>query len=291
MSSVGPPPGAILSSPSNPRVKSLVKLRQRRAREETGLTLVDGLREIRRALGAGVAVEAAYVGPSASRGDGPEVLLELTAANVPIIEVSKAVEARLAFGDRIEGVVAVVRTPAIGLDRLQVPAEPLVVVLERVEKPGNLGAVLRSVDGAGGHALIAADPLADLWSPNVIRASLGTIFTVPAAAADAEAVLEWCRARSIRLVAARVDAARTYTDADLTGPLALILGSEATGLTAAWHRPEVDAVRLPMHGVADSLNVSVAAAILLYEARRQRDASAARGDRATPPDHGPGHPA
>ena len=145
------------------------------------------------------------------------------------------------------------------------------VVVEDVEKPGNVGAVLRSADGAGANALIAASPRTDLANPNVIRASAGTIFSVPLAAAPSADVLAWLRERGIRVVAARVDAAGLYTDADLTGPLALALGSETDGLTALWQADDIETVRLPMHGVADSLNVSVSAAILLYEARRQRD--------------------
>lgn len=267
------PPASVISSASNPRIRNVLRLRDRRGRDAAGLTLVDGLREIGRALDAGVAIEAAYVGPAAARGAGPAVRARLTAAGVPIVEVGEAVETRLAFGDRVEGIVAVVRPPALGLADLRMPPDPLLVVLEGIEKPGNLGAVLRSIDGAGADGLIVADPLADLWSPNAIRASLGTIFGVPTAAATSDAVVAWCRERAIRLVAARVDATTTHTDADLTGPLALVLGSEATGLTEAWRQPGVEGVRLPMRGIADSLNVSVAAAILLYEARRQRDAA------------------
>ncbi len=269
----GPRP-EVISSPANPRIKALLRLRGRRDRESAGLTLVDGLREIRRALDAGAAIEAAYVGPAATGDEGRGVRAALEGRGVPIVEVSAAVQARLAFGDRVEGIVVVVRTPSLDLDRLEVPAEPLVVVLEGVEKPGNLGAVLRTADGAGADALIAADPLADPWSPNAIRASLGTIFSVPTALASSEAACAWCRARGIRPIAARVDAPLVYTDVDLTGPVALVLGSEADGLTPTWDAPEVEPVRLPMLGIADSLNVSVAAAVLLYEARRQRDARA-----------------
>ena len=148
----------------------------------------------------------------------------------------------------------------------------MVVVIEGVEKPGNVGAVLRSADGAGVDALIAADPRTDLFNPNAIRASAGTVFSVPLAAASATATIQWLRAHGLRIVAARPDADRLYTDADLTGPLVLALGSETDGLTDLWSEPDVEAVRLPMLGVADSLNVSVTAAILIYEALRQRGA-------------------
>jgi RNA methyltransferase, TrmH family len=267
---VGGEPAPVITSAANPRIRALLRLRDRGGREATGLTLVDGLREVRRALDAGVPIEAAYVGPSAARGDGPALVRALASAGVPLVEVGAAVESRLGFGDRNEGVIAVVRPPALVLDDLSLPAAPLLVILERVEKPGNLGAVLRSADGAGADALVLADPLADPWNPNVIRASLGTAFSMPLAGAAADEVLAWSRRRKIRLVAARVDAAALYTDADLGGPLAFVLGSEADGLSAIWHGPDIEPVRLPMLGIGDSLNVSVAAAVLLYEARRQR---------------------
>jgi TrmH family RNA methyltransferase len=143
-------------------------------------------------------------------------------------------------------------------------------VVEAVEKPGNLGAVVRSADGAGLDALLVADPRADPWNPNAIRASLGTVFSVPLAVAGAGRVLEHLRELGIRVVAARVQAAIPYTEADLTGGVAIVLGSEADGLTDAWDGPDVTAIGIPMLGVADSLNVSVSAAILFYEARRQR---------------------
>ncbi len=178
----------------------------------------------------------------------------------------------LAFGDRNEGVVATVRIPdhAFDLDRLRLPPDPLVVVLEGVEKPGNLGAVLRSADGAGADAVIAADPRADLFNPNAIRASLGTIFAVPVAAGGSAAVRDGLRAVGVALVAARVDALTAYTEVDLRGPVAIVLGSETAGLSDCWSGDATVPVRLPMLGVADSLNVSIAAAVLLYEARRQR---------------------
>ena len=148
------------------------------------------------------------------------------------------------------------------------------VVLEGVEKPGNLGAVLRSADGAGANALIVADPRTDLFNLNVIRASAGTVFGVPLAVAPADAVITWLRERGIRIVATRVGAA-AYTDADLRGPLAIALGSETEGLSEQWAGAGIEAVSLPMLGIADSLNVSVTAAVLLYEARRQRGLPAA----------------
>ena len=184
---------------------------------------------------------------------------------------SEPVFAKLAFGERSEGLVAIVRIPSTALAGLTLQSAALVLVVEGVEKPGNLGAVMRSADGAGVDAVIAASPRTDLFNPNAIRASAGTMFTVPLGAAPSAEVLAWLRQHDLRIVTGRVDAPRLYTDLDLTGPLAIVVGAEADGLTETWTGDDIEAVRLPMLGAADSLNVSVSAAILLYEARRQRD--------------------
>ncbi len=260
-----------ITSAANPRIRAALRLRERRPRDETGLTLVDGIREVRKAIDAGVELSEVFVGTQlAERPAGAELLAALEVIGAPVVPVAQAALERLAFGDRSEGVVAVIRIPEIGLDRLTVPRDALVAIVEAVEKPGNLGAILRSADGARAHALVSADPRTDLFNPNAIRASLGTIFTVPVAEGPSAAVLGWAVDHGLRIVAARVDAEAAYADVDLTGPVAIVLGSEAEGLGTVWHDPRVVPVRIPMLGAADSLNVSVAAAVLLYEARRQR---------------------
>jgi RNA methyltransferase, TrmH family len=268
--------GELITSRANPRVRAASALRDRHERAARGLTLVDGAREIGRAIAAGVRVEEAFVCEELVRSDEARATLEaLRAAGIEIVGVSPAAFERVAFGDRADGIVAIVRPPSTALADLgpRLPPDPLVVVVERVEKPGNLGAILRSADGAGASAVIAADPRTDLWNPNVIRASVGTIFALPLAAAPTPDVIAWLRTCGIGIVAARVDATLAYDATDLTGPRAIVLGSEATGLSDAWGAGEVVGVRLPMRGVADSLNVSSAAAILLYESRRQRDST------------------
>lgn len=260
-----------IASAANPRVKAVAKLRDRRERERTGLTIVDGGREVGRALAAGVEVTEAFVcEPLVRSSDARAAVAALVAAGVRITTVSPVVFDRIAFGDRIEGIVAIVRAPGTDLASIKLPPQPLVVVLEAVEKPGNLGAALRSADGAGVDALLAADAATDIFNPNAIRASLGTAFTVPIGAGSTPEVIAFLRGNDVRIVAARVDATTDYAEADLRGPVAIVLGSEADGLSPAWSAPDVTTVRLPMLGAADSLNVSVAAAILLYEARRQR---------------------
>jgi TrmH family RNA methyltransferase len=275
-------PSPDLTSPSNPRIKAVARLRDRRERQASGQTLVDGARELRRALEAGIAVIEAFVcEPLLAGEDARMALTALRDRRVPLTTVSPAVFAKIAFGDRTEGLVAVITTPPLALDAIRLPADALVVVIEDVEKPGNVGAILRSADGAGANAVIAASPRTDLGNPNVIRASAGTIFAVPLAAAPTAEVIAWLREREVRILAALVDGGRPYTDADLTGPVALVVGAEAEGLGGAWQGPGIEAVHVPMLGIADSLNVSVTAAVLLYEARRQRDVRSP-GGRLTP---------
>jgi TrmH family RNA methyltransferase len=263
---------AAITSLTNSRVKAAVRLRDRRERDATGLTIVDGPRELLRALDHGVLVAEAFVCDELIRSsEADDAVRRLHVAATSTIRVSPDVMAKVAFGDRSDGVVAVIRTPDTGLDRLMPPADALIVVVESAEKPGNLGAILRTADGAGVDAVIAADPLTDPFNPNAIRASLGTIFSVAIGVATTAATIDWLVAKGIRPIAARVGASTSYTDLDMRGPLAIVLGSEATGLSAAWDDPRVTPVAIPMLGAADSLNVSVAAAIVLYEAVRQRE--------------------
>ena len=279
MTNPTPLPVPDLTSVANPRVKAVVRLRDRRERDRTGLTIVDGSREIRRALEARVVVEEVFVCERLVAGPEARAALDLLRArNVRTTTTTEAVIEKLAFGNRTEGFVAVIRQPHASLADLAVPEDPLLVVLEGVEKPGNIGAVARTADGSGADALIVAATGADPYGPNAIRASAGIIFALPVAVASARDIIAWLTGRGIRIVAARVAADRTYTDTDLTGPLAVVLGSEADGLTDAWVGDSVEAVRLPMRGVADSLNVSVAAAVILYEAGRQREHHMDRGD-------------
>ena len=268
MPSPAPP---LLTSLANPRVTAAVSLRDRRDRERAGLTLIDGAREVRRALDRGIEVTEVFVcEPLLAGPDARAALDALREGGATVRPTNEAVFSKIAFGERAEGLVAVARIPATDLSSLAIPADALVVVLEGVEKPGNLGAVLRSADGAGADAVIAASPRTDLFNPNTIRASAGTVFALPLAAAPTSDVLTWLREADIRIVAARVDADALYTEIDLTGNVAIAFGGEADGLTDAWTAADIRAVRLPMRGVADSLNVSVSAAVLLYEARRQR---------------------
>ena len=264
-------PSPQITSLQNQRVKDAAKLRDRRQRDKQQRIVIDGARELRRAMEAGVELCEVFVCESLCRSDEARQLLDLLAStSAEILPVAPAVFAKLAFGERAEGVLGVAKTPEARLERLNPPANALVAVVEGIEKPGNLGAVLRSADAAGMSAVVAAGHGVDLYNPNVIRASLGTIFTLPVAAATAEETLQWLAERNFRIFAARVDATQLYTDVSYMGAAAIVLGSEAEGLSKIWSRASVTPIKLPMRGVADSLNISAAAAILFYEALRQR---------------------
>lgn len=264
-----------ITSLQNPHVKSAVNLRDRRHRERQGKILIDGARELGRAIAAGAAMEEVFVCRTLVQGEeAQQVLALLPGLGINVYDVTEPVFHKLAFGDRAEGVLGVARAPEMSLEHLELsPQEgqpPLVVVLEGVEKPGNVGAVLRSADAAGVSALVVADPRTDLFNPNAIRASLGAIFTVPVAAATSAETIAWLDKHHLTVYAARVDGSVPYTEADFRRGSAIVLGSEVHGLTDTWKRPDIQPIRLPMLGVADSLNVSVTAAVLCYEVLRQR---------------------
>ncbi|MBS0207597.1 MAG: RNA methyltransferase [Planctomycetes bacterium] len=268
--------GPEITSVQNPRVKQLVKLRDQRGRARQERIVIDGPREVSRAVAAGVRLAELFICPALCRSAEARELCQQAQAgalgDAQIAPVTETVFAKLAYGERHDGVVAVAERPTARLDELRLPERPLVVVLAGVEKPGNVGAALRSADGAGASALVVADGATDLFNPNTIRASQGVIFSFPVVEATAAETLSWLRRRGLAMYAARPDAATVYTDAHLTGPAALILGSEAEGLDAVWQADDVHPIRLPMLGQSDSLNVSVTAAVLCYEALRQREA-------------------
>ncbi len=259
-----------ISSVKNPRVQAAARLRERRHRDRQGQILIDGARELARAMDAGVELVDVFINQQQASDAVRSLQARLQGLGTAVFSVTPHVFEKLAYGDRAEGIVAVARPPRSTLADLQLPGCPLVAVLERCEKPGNLGAVLRSADAAGVSAVIVADPATDLFNPNAIRASMGTIFSLPVAQGNTAETLAFLIDRRLAIVAARVDATRDYTEIDFRRPTALVLGSEANGLSAAWRRDDVTAIKLPMCGVADSLNVSATAAVLFYEALRQR---------------------
>jgi TrmH family RNA methyltransferase len=254
-------------------VKEAARLRDSRARSKQGRIVVDGAREIDRALDANVEALEAFVCPELCQTEERHrAAHRLVEAAERAYQVTPEVFTKLAFGERAEGAVMVARRPQRSLNDLSLSEPPLIAVLEGVEKPGNVGAVVRSADGAGVSALltIGGDP----YAPQAIRASLGAVFSLPVCEAANHEALSWLMIRRISIFAALVEGAIRYDQADFRGPAAVVLGSEAHGLSEAWRSAVVQAVRIPMRGKADSLNVSAAAAVLLYEANRQRSAGA-----------------
>lgn len=260
-----------ITSRQNPRVKAAAALKNRKAREATGLAIVYGPRETLRAVSAGVELVEAFVCDQLLRGaDAAAASQALREADALVHATTPEVFERLAYGDRLDGVVSVVRPERRSLAALAVGEAPLVAVVEGVEKPGNLGAILRSADGAGLDAVVLADPVIDLFGPNVIRASVGAVFGRNVAVASSSDALAWISGLGLPIYATRPDANAAYTSADFAAGGAIVLGAEATGLSDAWRGEFVTAVSLPMRGVADSLNLSATAAVLFYEALRQR---------------------
>lgn len=261
----------ILTSLQNPRVKQLVKLREPRERRKTGLTRIDGARELLRAMQADVEPSVVYVcEPLLRAGEATEAVSRARARGVTIQPVNEAVYEKIRYGDRDEGLCAVLSWRPAELETLTPGARAFVLVIEAVEKPGNLGAILRTADAAGVDAVILADPACEPANPNVIRASMGTLFTQPVAAASAGDVIAWLGEHSVRAIVTRPQAPDLYTGVDLTGPVAVVLGAEHAGLSAAWDAADATPVRIPMAGVSDSLNLAAATAVLAFEVVRQR---------------------
>ena len=252
----------VISSAQNLKVKRLLALQQKSSeRRKAGVFVVEGQREIERCLKAGFEVETVFWCKELAPHPSPLV---------PAIEVTRSVYERMAYRDSTEGMIAVVRVRQTRLEDLQLGDSPLIMVLESVEKPGNLGAILRSADAAGATAVIVCDPLTDLYNPNVVRASTGAVFCMPMVACTSEECIRFLQERGISILTAQLQDSHLYYDTDMRRPTAIVMGTEATGLTDQWRQAATAHICIPMLGVADSLNVSVSAAILLYEAVRQR---------------------
>jgi TrmH family RNA methyltransferase len=260
----------VITSPTNPRVKHVVRLRERRHRDRAGQFLVEGRDELALALAAGARPQTLFVCPELLRPEEAGLLRQATLAAAEVVEATAPVFARMAYRENPDGWLAVFPATSTQLSDLALGDRPLLLIAEAIEKPGNLGALLRSADAAGATAVIVCDPTTDVDNPNVIRSSRGTRFTVPVIQAGTPETQVWLTAQALRVVAATPSAALNYTQADLRGPLAIVVGTEAAGLTSAWLERADLAVSIPMRGRVNSLNVATAATLLLYEAVRQR---------------------
>jgi TrmH family RNA methyltransferase len=262
----------IISSAQNSRIKHLIALQQKSAlRREEGLFVVEGRRELEHCFHAGMQVESIYcLNPD-------EVNFQFSTFNYQLTKVTPNVYERIAYRGSTEGIIAVIRTPQPRtLESLLqqkgrgINGQPLFIVLESVEKPGNLGAVLRSADAALATGVIVCDPLTDLYNPNLIRSSIGAVFTVPTVACTSDECIAFLKQHGVQILTAQLQDSHLYYDTSMVSPTAIVMGTESTGLTPVWRKAADAHIRIPMMGQLDSLNVSVSAAILLFEAVRQR---------------------
>ena len=260
-----------ISSIHNPKVKQVVVLQQKSSeRRKSGLFVVEGRRELMHCLNAGYECHSLFVKDSLSESLMKEDPWLKAVPEQSVYTVSDDVYSKMAYREGTEGVVAVMKGKNHSLEQLTLSDNPLIIVLERVEKPGNLGAVLRTADAAHADAVIVCDPLTDLYNPNLIRSSIGAIFTVPCVACSSSDCIDFLKSHDIQILTAQLQDSKLYYNTSMTVPTAIVMGTESTGLTELWRNAADAHIRIPMLGALDSLNVSVSTAILLFEAVRQR---------------------
>lgn len=264
-----------ITSLQNPRVKQALDLRDRRERDRSNLFLIEGYRELLRAIDAGWKAETLFICRSLFLGANEDALIQRAqASGAKVLTCSEKVFHKISYRDRPDGLLAIAPQDHLDIHNLDSiirrKANPLLLIAESIEKPGNLGTILRSSDAVGIDALIVCDPCTDIFNPNVVRASVGTLFTVPVAVSTGEKTLAWLKKNSFKVLAATPSAAEEFTQVDMRVPLAIVVGTEQLGLSPLWMDNADIQVKIPMNGVADSLNVAMAATLLLYEASRQR---------------------
>ena len=256
-----------ITSLQNPRIKHIVKLREdKRQRKKDGLILVEGFDELTLALSCGFVPQTLLSAPELASQTLTFPLVESSES----LTVSRGVFEKISYRDNPDGWLGIFPMPSRELEELPLSETPLVLIAESVEKPGNLGAILRTADAARVDAVLVCDPRVDVWNPNVIRASRGAVFAVPVVEVESPRALNWLRSRKMRVVAASPSGSVAYTSVDMKGPLAIAVGTEDEGLTEFWMSAADACVNIPMNGKVNSLNVSIAAALMIYEAKRQR---------------------
>jgi TrmH family RNA methyltransferase len=266
-----------INSPSNPHIKNILRLQANsRDRHSQNLFVIEGYREISRAMVSGIVIKELYVCRELDRQARSE---ELSAKDrgMKVLEVGKAAFARIAYREGSDGLIALAVPRNLKINELKLSTNPLILILESVEKPGNLGAIMRTADAAGIDAVIVCDPLTDIYNPNAIRSGVGCIFTRQVVTCSSKEAIDWLKKKKIKVYAAALtDKAMIYHSMDFRGPTAIVMGTEATGLSNEWLENSYDQVIIPMKGTADSMNVSTSAAVLVFEAVRQREQG--RGD-------------
>lgn len=271
--------GREITSVHNPLVKCVLELQDRRVRDKTALFLIEGYREILRANGALWAIDELLICPELFLGSNEQALIDgIVKRGAQLTTANEKVFRKLSYRDRPDGLLAIAKqkreTLSDWVPRGCLSGLPLYVVAEAIEKPGNLGTILRSSDAVGATGVIVCDRCTDIYNPNVVRASVGTLFTVPTIEAKGEETLRWLKSQGVAILAATPHAEREFTDVDLNRPVAIAVGTEQLGLSERWMKEADLQVRIPMLGVADSLNVAMATTLLLYEVHRQRKNSA-----------------
>ncbi len=262
----------MITSRSNPKIKNIVRLQKAAERRKQNLTIIEGKREIERALISGWNMRELFVCEELA-GKSLNILKMHLNADCSVETVTKDVFELIAYREGSDGLLALSRPMNLSLKEIEISTNPLIIVLESVEKPGNMGAILRTADAAGVDAVIVCDPQTDLYNPNTIRASLGCIFSIPVVSTDSKDTLEWLRKNEIAVYATSLEASSDYLEAEFSNPSAIILGTEASGLSEFWTNNSDKNIRIEMKGIADSLNVSVSAAVVVFEALRQRKQS------------------
>ncbi|MDD2559052.1 MAG: RNA methyltransferase [Bacteroidales bacterium] len=260
-----------ISSLQNPKIKQLLRLQTKaRERKEQDLVLVEGAREIQLALSKGYRPEQLFICPELSAQNEYSGLIGEVSDEIKT-ELSLPVFQKLAYRESSDGLLATLRTKSHLLEELVLSKHPFVIVLEAVEKPGNLGAILRTADAAAVDAVIVCDPLCDLYNPNVVRSSIGCLFTVQTAVCSSQQALDWMKLHKIKILAAELKASQWYHNTDMRNNTAIVMGTEADGLSPFWLNNADERIKIPMRGYIDSLNVSVSTAVLSFEAMRQRE--------------------
>ncbi|MEA2011951.1 MAG: RNA methyltransferase [Verrucomicrobiota bacterium] len=262
----------MITSLQNNRIKRLVKLRSRRQRDIENVFLIEGYRSLKRALENNINIAELYFCQEMFLGKNEDALIEeLRKRGAEIFPINNSAFKKCAYRDRPEGLLAVAPQFHTSLEQLPTKKNPFFIVAESIEKPGNLGTMLRTADGAGVDGLILCDKCTDIFNPNVVRASTGALFSVPIAEASSEDALSWLKKNNVSVLSATPHTDNIYTEVDLNRPLAVIVGTEQHGLSQRWLDTADIQVKIPMKGKMDSLNVSVATALLLYEVLRQRE--------------------
>lgn len=261
-----------IESMQNPKIKNLVKLRQKRARDQSKMFIIEGYRELLRALNGKQPVETLFVSEEHFLGDNECKLIEAyKAQNTEIIQCSKAVFEKISYRDRPDGLMGLSKQAPLSLKELKLKSKnPLVILAVGIEKPGNLGTILRSADAVGADAVFVVDRVTDIYNPNVVRASVGTLFTLPVLQVSSNEIYEWLKDNQVQIVASSPDAKQIYTAVDYKKPTAILVGSEQYGLQKHWFEWSDESVFIPMKGHADSLNAATSTTVILYEVIRQR---------------------